>query len=169
MQLKPDLAQALNNQVNAELSAAHNYLAMAAYFDSIDLPGFAQWFRAQSTEETQHAMKFYDFVVKRDADVTLTSIDAPKQAFSGPIEAIETALAMEQSVSAQIHALYGLASDAKDYAAQSLLNWFLDEQVEEEDSFRNLLIQTRAAQNDPWNLQVLDKELAARQIEPAPA
>lgn len=169
MKLNSDLAKALNNQVNAELAAAHSYLAMAAYFDSVDLPGFAQWFRAQSQEETQHAMKFYDFIAKRDADVALTAIAQPKQGFNGPTEAVETALEMEQGVSAQIHALYGLASEHKDYAAQSLLNWFLDEQVEEEDSFRNLLIQTRAAQNDSWNLQVLDKELAARPANDTPA
>jgi len=169
MKLNNNLAKALNDQVNAELAAAHNYLAMAAYFDSADLPGFATWFRAQSQEETQHAMKFYDFISKRDADVTLAAIAQPTQTFDSPTQAIEAALNMEQAVSAQIHALFGMASDHKDYAAQSLLNWFLDEQVEEEDSFRNLLIQTRAAQNDPWNLQVLDKELAARPTDPTPA
>lgn len=165
MQLNSDLAAALNDQVNAELAAAHNYLAFAAYFDSIDLPGFAQWFRAQSLEETQHAMKFYDFIVKRDADVTLEAISQPKNTFESASDAVATALKMEQKVSAQIHALYGKAADTRDYAAQSLLNWFLDEQVEEEDSFRNLLTQTKAAQNDPWNLQVLDKDLATRPLE----
>lgn len=165
MQLNSDLAAALNDQVNAELSAAHNYLGFAAYFDSIDLPGFAQWFRAQSQEEMQHAMKFYDFIAKRDADVSLEAIARPKSTFDSASDAVETALQMEQKVSAQIHALYGKAADARDYAAQSLLNWFLDEQVEEEDSFRNLLIQTKAAQNDPWNLQVLDKELATRPLD----
>ena len=104
-------------------------------------------------------------MVKRDADVTLEAIQQPKNTFESASDAVETALQMEQKVSAQIHALYGKAADARDYAAQSLLNWFLDEQVEEEDSFRNLLIQTRAAQNDPWNLQVLDKELASRPLE----
>ena len=162
MKLNADLAKALNNQVNAELSAAHNYLAMAAYFDASDLPGFASWFRAQSQEETQHAMKFYDFIVKRDADVTLDAIAQPKQNFTSPQNAIEAGLEMEQGVSAQIHALYALALEAKDYASQSLLTWFLDEQVEEEDSFRNLVTQIKAAGNDPWNLQVLDRELANR-------
>lgn len=162
MNLNKKLAEALNAQVNAELAAAHNYLAISAYFDANDLPGFAQWFRAQSVEETEHAMKFYDFIVKRDADVTLSAIAAPTQSFDSPAAAISASLQMEQKVSGQIHALFALAREVQDYASQSLLTWFLDEQVEEEDSFRNLLIKTKAAANDQWNLQTLDSELGQR-------
>ncbi len=162
MNLNEKLASAMNDQVNAELAAAHNYLAISAYFDANDLPGFAQWFRAQSAEETQHAMKFYDFIMRRDADVTVGAIAQPKQDFASPLDAIEAGLKMEQGVSAQIHALFALAREVQDYASQSLLTWFLDEQVEEEDSFRNLLIKTKAAANDPWNLQMLDSELGQR-------
>ncbi len=162
MKLDAKLAEALNQQINNELAASLNYLAMAAYFDSLSLPGFASWFRAQSQEENDHGMRIYDFVVKRGADVTIDGITAPRGAFNSPVAALESALAMETEVTKQIHALYEMAQDAKEFSAQSMLNWFLDEQVEEEDSFRTLIEQAQAAGDDRWNLLLLDKEVAAR-------
>lgn len=169
MTLESSLATALVAQVNAELAAAHSYLAMAFYFDAQDLTGFAAFFRAQSAEEGQHAARLSDFLLRRDADVTLTAIAAPETTFTSPSAAIRAALTMERTVTQNIHALYGLAKDKNDYAAQTQLMWFIDEQVEEEDSFRSLLIQTEAAEIDRWNLITLDKELATQAAAPAPA
>ena len=159
--LSPKLADALNAQVTQELTASHAYLAMAYYFDAQDLPGFAAFFRAQSAEETTHATKLGDFVVKREANVTLGAIAAPTSTFQTPSSAIRAALKMEQAVTQNIHALYAMAREAGDYAAQTQLMWFIDEQVEEEDSFRTLLRQVEAAENDPWNLLTLDKDIGA--------
>lgn len=169
MTLNATLAQALVSQINAELAASHSYLAMAYYFDSQDLPGFAGFFRNQSAEEGQHAARLADFVLRRDGDVTLTEIPAPVATYQSPSAAIRAALTMEQAVTQSIHALYALAKEKDDYAAQTQLMWFIDEQVEEEDSFRTLLIQTEAAEADRWNLITLDKEVGTQASSPATA
>ncbi len=162
MTLNSQLAQALNQQINAELNASLNYLSMAAYFDSVALPGFATWFRAQSQEENEHGMRIYDFIVKRSGDVKITGIANPVQSFSAPVEALQAALEMEKAVTAQIHALFELAHEVKEYSTLTMLNWFLDEQIEEEDSFRTILEKVQAAGDDRWNMLELDKELGAR-------
>ena len=169
MTLDATLADALVSQVNAELAASHSYLAMAFYFESQDLPGFAAFFRAQSAEESQHAARLSDFVLRRDGEVILSDIAAPVTTFQSPSAAIRAALTMEQAVTQSIHALFGLAKEKNDYAAQTQLMWFIDEQVEEEDSFRTLLIQTEAAESDRWNLITLDKEVATQAAAPATA
>lgn len=156
------VADALNQQINAELQASYTYLSMAAYFDSIDLPGFAHWFRGHSTEETQHAMRIYDFVVKRDGRVKLAGMPKPTAKFESPVAALQAALDMERSVTAQINALFELAHEEKEYSTQNMLHWFLEEQIEEEDLFRSVLDKAKAAAGERWHLLVLDKELASR-------
>lgn len=162
MTLNTQLAQALNQQINSELNASLNYLSMAAYFDSVALPGFAAWFRAQSQEENDHGMRIYDFIVKRGSNVKITGITDPVQAFGSPNEALQAALNMETAVTAQIHALFELAHEVKEYSTLTMLNWFLDEQIEEEDSFRTILEKVEAAGDNRWNMLELDKELGAR-------
>ena len=119
MKLNTQLAQALNQQINSELNASHNYLSMAAYFDSVALPGFANWFRAQSHEENEHGMRIYDFIVKRGEDVKITGIAQPVQAFGSPMEALKAALTMETEVTGQIHYLFELAHEVKEYSTKS--------------------------------------------------
>ncbi len=165
MKMNPKVAEALNAQVNHEMNASYSYLSMAAYFDSIDLPGFAAWFRAHSVEETEHAMRFYDFLSKRGGRITLTGMDAPKTEFGTVSEAIAAALEMEKDVTTQINALFNLAHDEKDYSTLNMLNWFLEEQIEEEDLFATVLDQVSAAENNRWNLLMLDKQLGARPAE----
>ncbi|MEQ9693130.1 ferritin [Shimia sp. SDUM112013] len=168
MKMNAKVAEALNTQINAELQASYTYLSMAAYFDSIDLPGFAAWFRSQSLEETEHAMRIYDFMVKRGGRVTLEGNAKPQEEYGSPEETIATALAMEEGVSAQINALFALAKEHDDYSAQHMLNWFLDEQIEEEDVFATVLDKARAADGNRWFLLELDKELGAARPVPAP-
>lgn len=163
MKLNAKVAEALNQQINSELSASYAYLAMAAFFDSCELPGFASWFRLHSKEENDHAMRIYDFVVKRDERVTLTGITTPKVEFSCAEEAIEMALQMEHKVTSQIHALFDLAHEEKEYGTQNMLHWFLEEQIEEEDLFRRVLDQVKAAKNDRWHLLTLDDQMKQRQ------
>lgn len=162
MKLNPDVAEALNRQINSELAASHTYLAMAAYFESQDLPGFAQWFREQSAEEVTHAMRLFDFMAKRGGRIEVAGIDQPKSDYDSPADALETALRNEEAVTAQINALFELAHSVREFSTQNMLNWFLDEQTEEEDLFGQILDKTRAANNDRWNLLLLDQEMGAR-------
>jgi ferritin len=162
MNLNKKVADALNQQINSELNASYEYLAMAAYFDSVDLPGFATWFRAHSVEETGHAMRIFDFVNQRGGRVELTAIAQPRVSYNSALEVMETALAMEGKVTAQIHALFEIAAAEKEYGTQNMLQWFLEEQVEEEDLFSSTLAQVKAADNNPWHLLVLDKQLGQR-------
>ncbi|QUS57783.1 ferritin [Pseudovibrio brasiliensis] len=163
MKLNTKVADALNQQINAELSASYVYLAVAAYFDSCELPGFAKWFRLHSKEETEHAMRIYDFIVKRDSRVTLEGISAPTVEFDSAQAAIELAMKMEVKVTEQIHALFDLAHEEKEYGTQNMLHWFLEEQIEEEDLFRRVFDQVKAAGNDRWHLLTLDDQMGQRQ------
>ena len=162
MNLNEKVAEALNDQLNAELHASYVYLSMAAYFDANELPGFATWFHAHSREETTHAMRIYDFIVKRDARVHLEGLAAPQMDYHSPASALETALAMEISVTGRIYQLFDLAHEEKEFGTQNMLHWFLEEQIEEEDLFRRILEQVRAAGDDRWNLLVLDGQLGQR-------
>ena len=160
--LNTKVAEALNQQVNNELKASHVYRAMAAYFDSRELPGFASWFTAHSGEEVDHAMRLYDYLVKRDSRVELDGKYKPAKDYASAEEGVAAALEMETEVTKQIHDLFELAHESKEYGTQPLMHWFLEEQVNEEDLFRRLLDQVRAAGDSRWHLLVLDQELAGR-------
>lgn len=162
MQINPTVSDVINRQVNHELDAAYTYLGMAAYFDSIDLPGFAAWFRDHATEETGHAMKLYAFLVSCDVPVKLGAMDAPACSYNSPASAIAAALEHEKMVTAQIRTVFETAHEAKDYTTQPLLHWFLAEQVEEEDLFRQILSEVEAAGDDRFNLVLLDKAMTSR-------
>ena len=163
MNLNPKVSHALNEQINAELKASYTYLSMAAYFDAHELPGFASWFTAHSQEETEHAKRIYDFIVKRDGRVVLDGIPAPQKDFESPEDALQTALEMEKSVTKQIHELFDLAHGEKEYGTQNMLHWFLEEQIAEEDLFRRILDQVKAAGDSRWHLLVLDGQLGSRE------
>ncbi len=167
MKLNPKVAEALNRQINNELHASYTYLAMAAYFESEDLPGFAQWFRGHSAEEGTHAMRIFDFLAQRGGRIEIDGIAKPKTDYASPVEALEYALANEETVTGQINALFEMAHEVKEYSTQNMLNWFLAEQNEEEDLFGKILDQTKAANGDRWNLLLLDKEMGTRTAESA--
>ncbi|PLX38102.1 MAG: ferritin [Hyphomicrobiales bacterium] len=162
MKLDANIEKALNDQINSELHASYMYLAMAAYFDAESLPGFAAWFRAQSQEENGHAMKIYDFVYKRDGRVVLEGLEKPQASFDSPEAAIAYAFEMEEKVTQQIHALFEQSQQAREFGTQAMLNWFLDEQIAEEDQFRRILDQVHAAGDSRWHLLILDGQLSAR-------
>lgn len=161
MKLSAKTEKLFVEQVNHELSAAHAYLGMAVYMDSQDLPGFASWFRAQSAEETSHAMKFYDFLVDCGAEIELGALPAPRTQFQSPKSVFEVGLEMERTVTQQIKAMYRSAMDEGDFTAQPMLHWFLEEQVEEESSFETAIIQVDAAETR-FDLLMLDQQMAAR-------
>ena len=162
MNLNQKVAAALNEQINAELQASYAYLSMAAYFDSCELPGFASWFRVHSQEEIGHAMRIYDFIVKRDGRVLLEGIAVPETEFKSAEAALQTALTMEKSVTGMIHQLVDLAHEEKEFGTQNMLHWFLEEQIDEEDLFRRILDQVKAAGDSRWHLLVLDAQLSER-------
>ncbi len=159
MALTEKIQAALNAQVNNELDASYAYLAVATYFDNEGLPGFAEWFRGHAQEEHEHAMKIYNHIYQRDGKVALEGIKKPKSDFASAEEAVLAGYEHEQVVTGQIHALFELCAEEKDYGTQNMLNWFLAEQVEEEDLFRRVLDLVRATDNNRWFLMQLDEQL----------
>lgn len=166
MQIHKDVSDLINQQINHELGAAYTYLGMSAYFDSQDLPGFAEWFRGHSQEEIDHAMRLYDFLVSCDVPVTLKGMEAPTCTYNSPAAAIAAGLEHEKMVTQQIKTMFEVAHEAKDYTTQPMLHWFLAEQVEEEDLFRQTLSEVEAAGDDRFNLVLLDKEMARKAASP---
>ena len=157
--------KAINDQIQAEFESAYIYLAMSAKFNEMGFGGIAHWLRLQWEEETAHAMKFYDFLLSRDGEVELKELKKPTIAFSSPLEAFEQVLAHEQYITGRIHELYDLATKHRDYPLQTLLHWFIDEQVEEEDAARAVIDTLRLIGDSSSNLFLLDRELGARQPE----
>ncbi|MFK7845151.1 MAG: ferritin [Rhodothermales bacterium] len=156
---------AINAQIQAEFQSAYIYLAMSAKFNEMGFGGFAHWLRLQWEEETVHALKFYDFLLSRDGSIELDSIEKPEITFETPLEAFEQVLEHEQYITSRIHDLYDLATKNRDYPLQTLLNWFVDEQVEEEDSVRAVIDTLRLIGDSGSNLFLLDRELGSRQAE----
>lgn len=166
MQMKPELADAYNRQIVLELESSLAYLQMAAHFEAAGLAGMASWMRLQSEEERAHALKFFDFVLDRGNEVVLGAVGAPRAEFAGPQEVFGVALEQERRVSAAISELYRLASEVGDAASFALLQWFLEEQVEEESTVGGILDRLRLAGDDGPALLQLDRELASRSPSP---
>jgi ferritin len=158
----PELHSLLNAQINNEMTASYNYLAMSAWFENTPYGGFAQWMLAQSQEETTHAMKFYHFLIDRGAKVELAAISTPPADFSSPLEVFETSLNQEEQVTTSIHQLYNMAETHRDHESKNLLNWFLDEQVEEEKAVQDMIDRLRLVGDNPLGLLQLDQEAAQR-------
>ncbi len=163
------MEEALNDQINAELYSAYLYLSMAAYFESINLRGFANWMRVQAQEELLHAMKFYDHVNERGGRVILKEIEAPPTEWDSPLAAIGHTYAHEQKVTSLINGLVDIAVAEKDRAAESLLRCFVDEQVEEEDSANSVLQRLELISGSGNGLFMVDRELGQRVFTPPPS
>lgn len=130
--LKPEMQTALNAQFGREQTAAQEYLAMAAYFEGESLSGFAKFMRAQVTEESEHAMRFFDYLYDRGGEVTVGALAAPTGSFESARSVFQAALELEQMNTTNISALYRLAREVDDPATETMLHWFIQEQVEEE-------------------------------------
>src|SRR5262249_3849693 len=160
---------AINTQINNELSAAYSYLAMSAYCRRINFVGAARWLRAQSQEEYAHGMKLFDFLLARNAVVKLIAVPEPRQEFDSVAHVFEQALAQEMEVSGQIDKLYELVFKEKAFAALVELQWFLQEQVEEEKTAREIVGKFHMVGTDPASLLDLDRELGGRQEQESAA
>ncbi|MEM8631790.1 MAG: ferritin [Pseudomonadota bacterium] len=159
MELNQKVATALNAQLNSEWNASYVYMAMSAYFDDLDFNGFGTWMRGHAKEEMGHAQRIYDFLVARSHKPHFAAIAEPASDFTSPTAAIQAALEHERSVTKQIYALFDLAHAEKEYSTQNMLNWFLAEQVEEEDLFQSILKKVEAASESKWHMFALDREV----------
>jgi ferritin len=163
MKIKDDMAKALNDQIKEELASGYIYMAMAAYFDAADLPGFASWMKVQAKEEVGHAIKFYEFLYDREGAVTLQGIDQPPASFDSPAAAFKKAYQHEQYISGKIHNLVKKAKETDDGATENFLQWFVAEQVEEEASVSEVLKKIERVGSSSQGLYMLDRELGARE------
>jgi ferritin len=159
---KETLHNMMNEQVTNEFYAAYFYLSMSSYFAAKNQPGFAHWMRVQSREETEHALKFFDFLLKSGHQVTLLTIDQPASEFESPLEVFSQALHNEKKVTSQIHYLADLARQEQDEAAQKLIQWFVDEQVEEEEAVSEVIEELQRVGEDANGLLLLNEKLSQR-------
>jgi ferritin len=159
------MQSAINDQIKHEFNSAYVYLAMSAYCEAINLPGFARWMRLQYEEENQHALKLFEHVLDRDGRVALQALDQPPSDFKSPLEMMQLALGHERKVTGLIHRLLETAVHENDPAAQVLLQWFVTEQVEEEKSVGLIVEQLKMAGDQGLALLLLDRELAGRSPE----
>jgi len=156
------LQDALNQQINCELYSAYLYLSMSAHFEAQNLSGFAHWMHVQYQEETGHAMKFYQYVFDRSGVVTLKAIAQPATKFKTPVDVFKQVLEHEQKVTSLINKLFEAAVKEKDYAAQSFLQWFINEQVEEEKNATDIINMLEMIGDSPVSLIMADRQLGAR-------
>ena len=160
--LSEKLENALNDQINFEFYSAHIYLSMAAYCLDIDLDGFANFFTVQAEEEKFHAMRFFNYVNQKEGKIVLKGMPEPKVDFKSALDTFETALLHEKIVTSRIYSLSDIAMEEREHATLSLLKWFIDEQVEEENTLTTIIKKLKRLGVDSAALYMLDTELAAR-------
>lgn len=157
------MEEAINEQIKNELYSAYLYLSMASYFDSINLEGFSHWMKVQAKEEVSHAMKLYDFVFDRGGKVIFKEIPAPPSDFSSPLDVFEKVLQHEKKVTELIEKLYKLSLELNDTACQIMLQWFINEQVEEEKNALKIVERLKMIKESPQGILIIDRELAKRE------
>ncbi len=156
------LEKAFNVQINKEFYSEYLYLSMQAYFERLNLKGFVNWMSVQVQEERAHAMGMFDYLNQRGGNVQLEAIEKPQTDWKSPLDVFEQVLKHEEYVTSSINELMDVAEETKDRAAMSFLNWYLKEQVEEEDNVGNVLATLKLIGDDKKALLMLDKDLATR-------
>lgn len=164
--MNPRVEKALNEQIHAEFFSFYLYLSVSAYFTANHLDGFAHWMRIQAQEESNHAMKLFDYINERGGTVELLPLDGPAREWPSASAAVEAVLNHERAISARINALVDLANGENDHATTVILHWYVNEQVEEEATAETLYHQVKMVESSPHGLLMIDRELAGR---PAPA
>lgn len=157
------MLKALNEQLNRELYSAYLYFSMAAYFEDMNLEGFANWMKAQAEEELGHALRFYNYIYDRNGRVELKAVQEPPKEWDSPLAAFEAAYEHEQFITRHIHELAALAEEEKDYSTRAFLEWFINEQVEEEANVKKIVDKLKFAKDSPQVIFMLDQELGQRQ------
>lgn len=153
---------AMNRHINRELFSSYLYLSMAAWCEAEGLRGFSHWMRLQSVEENVHVMKFFDFVLDRGGRVEFLELAAPQREWASPLDVFQAALDHEREVSGYINELMDAVIDARDHAANVFLQWFVQEQVEEEASVADIVSRLELVGEDGRGILLIDQELAAR-------
>ncbi len=161
--LSSKLQEAINTQIKHEFYSSHLYLSMSAYFDCNTLPGLGKWMRVQAAEEETHALKFFDYVNDRNGRVLMSAIDQPPTDFDSPLDVFQKALEHERKVTALINGIYALAVQENDYATQTMLQWFINEQVEEEKNATQIVEQLKRIGASTGGLFQLDHHVGKRE------
>jgi len=161
--ISDELTDQLNQQIKEELQSEFYYLGMAAYFRGEDWEGFAHFMEVQAEEEHEHAMKFYQFLDEVGKTIVIPEVEKPSISYESIEDVFETALKQEQHITQRVHQLVELAREQNDYEAESILQWFVDEQVEEENLMDNILQKVRRAGDDTAALLILDEEFGNRE------
>ena len=156
------IQDAINEQINKELFSSYLYLSMSAFFANKSMGGFAQWLRVQEAEEREHAMKFYSYLIDRGGQVTLKAIASPATSWKSNLELFKEVLAHEVQITSSINGLYDLAILEKDYPTQILLQWFVNEQVEEEKNASEIVAQLQLVEERGTAVLMLDHQLGKR-------
>lgn len=149
----------LNQQINFEFYSAYLYLAMSTYFSEINMDGFAKFMKNQAKEELEHAQKIYDYLLLRDKKITYQQIEAPDTDWVNAQDVLEDAIEHEKMISTRIHTLYKNAKETDDFATMNFLDWFVEEQLEEEEKFRVLKEKIKAFDECSCTLEAMDREL----------
>ena len=158
------IEDAVNGQINAEMYSGYLYLSMSAYFQSRGLKGFAHWMEIQAGEEFAHARKFYNYLFDRGGRVVLKQIENPPADWKSPENVFDEVYRHEQKVTGLINELVNLAIAEKDHATNNMLQWFVAEQVEEENTALTILDELKLIGNDGNGLLMKDRELGARML-----
>ena len=153
------IEKAINQQIHQELTASHGYLAMCAYFESVNLKGMARWMRKQAGEERNHAMRLFNYLLDRGCRVRFEGIDVPPFDFASPLEAFEAAYESEKKNTRSIHELFALARKVDDYATMVHLQWFITEQVEEEKWCQEYVGLLKMAGSEPSAVLFVDRQI----------
>ncbi len=152
----------INDQINKELYSAYLYLSFADYYEEEGLDGYANWYEIQAQEERDHALIFRNYLHDNGEKVKLSAIDAPDKTFSSYLEPLEAGLEHEKYVTSLINDIYAAAQEAKDYRCMKFLDWFIDEQMEEEDTADDMITKIKLFGSDARSLYELNQEYAAR-------
>lgn len=156
------MEQSINDQINAELFSSYLYLSMSAHFNAQNLSGLGNWMRIQAQEELFHAMKFHDYLLSRGGRVEFYAIEKPQKEWESALAIFEAAYAHEQYITGRINDMMDLAQELKDHASRSFLQWYVDEQVEEESNADGIVQQLRLLGDSSHGLLMIDRELGAR-------
>ena len=160
--ISKNMQDAINDQINKEMFSSNLYLSMAAYFENTGLPGAAKWMTVQAGEEHEHAMKFFQHLIDRGGKVAMGAIAAPDTEWAGPMAAFKAVLEHEQFVTKSINNLYEVALKEKDYPAQVMLAWFINEQVEEEKNASEIVASMARIEARETAVLQLDHQLSKR-------
>ncbi|MBN8545255.1 MAG: ferritin [Ignavibacteria bacterium] len=160
--LSEKMEKALNEQINKEMFSSYLYLSLATYYESINLSGFAAYFKVQASEEYAHAMKIFDHVHTRGGKVTLEAIAKPQSEWNGALDGLKAAFEHEQYISKSIFSLVELAHELKDYSTNTFLNWFVEEQIEEEESALAVVTKLEMIGESKNSLYLFDRDMGKR-------